>query len=80
MKIREIRMYPRTFIIFLKPRKFISANLNEFTVIKSLIFVFFSPEDYSTTDSSTQGNRSDGNNGGQLLFKIILNRTQSYGS
>jgi hypothetical protein len=36
----------------------------------------FFPENYSTTDSSAQGNRSDGNNGGQVLFKIILNRTK----
>jgi hypothetical protein len=49
----------------------ISANLNEFTVIKSSIFVFFSPENYSTTDSSTQGNRSDGNNEGQVLLKLF---------
>ena len=34
-------MDPRTFMIFLKPRKFISANLNELTVIKSSIFVGF---------------------------------------
>jgi hypothetical protein len=59
--------YPRTLILF-KPRKLISQNLNELTVIKSSIFViFFLSEHYSTTDSSTQGNRSDGNNGGQVL-------------
>ena len=37
--------------------------------------MFFS-ENYSTTDLSTQGNSSDGNNGGQVLFKIILNLTK----
>jgi hypothetical protein len=30
---------------------------------------FFLSEYHSTTDSSTQGNRSDGNNGGQVLKK-----------
>ena len=64
-------MDPPTFIIFLIPRKLISANLNEFTVIKSSIFVVFFPENYSTTDSSTHGNRSDGNNEGQVLLKLF---------
>ena len=58
---------------FFKPRKLISPNLNELTAIKSSnisLFLFLS-EHYSTTDSSTQGNSSDGNNGGQVLFKKI---------
>jgi hypothetical protein len=60
-----------------KPRKLISRNLNELTAIKSStisLFPFLS-EHYSTTDSSTQGNISDGNNGGQVLLKN-LNRTK----
>jgi hypothetical protein len=55
----------------------ISPNLNELTAIKSSnisLFLFLS-EHYSTADSSTQGNRSDGNNGGQVLFKN-LNRAK----
>jgi hypothetical protein len=59
--------YPRT-LIFFKPRRLISQNLNELKVIQSSIFVIlFLSEHYSTADSSTQGNRSDGNNGGQVL-------------
>jgi hypothetical protein len=57
---------------FFKPRKLISQNLNQLTVIQSSIFVFFFlSEHHSTTDSSTQGNRSDGYNGGQVLLKLF---------
>jgi hypothetical protein len=64
-------------LLFFKPRKLIPQNLNELTAIKSsnISFFLFLSEHYSTTDSSTQGNRSDGNNEGQVLFKN-LNRAK----
>jgi hypothetical protein len=39
------------------------------TLILNICRVF--SENYSTADSSTQGNRSDGNNGGEVLLKLF---------
>ena len=72
MKISEfpwrstnIYYFSTTTIIDIREFKWIISN----SILNSCRF--FS-ENYSTTVSSTQGNRSDGNNGGQVLFTIVL--------